>query len=126
MQINLDGKVFRSLHNTANGEVDAETRFHYRQQGDVISAEYAGGQILRGQLLGRMLADGRLEFAYHHLNHKGELMIGRCVTELQLLADGRLLGRESWTWLSGDHSSGHSGIVEVVGDDPLKDVPPAA
>ena len=39
MTFNLDGKVFRSISNTANGEVGAETRFRYRQSGEEVLGE---------------------------------------------------------------------------------------
>lgn len=35
-----DGKTFRSAANTANGEVGAETLFHYHQDGETVWAEY--------------------------------------------------------------------------------------
>lgn len=43
MKYNLEGKIFRSTKNTANGEAGAETIFHYHQVDDVVWAEYAGG-----------------------------------------------------------------------------------
>ncbi|UNI17051.1 hypothetical protein JDV02_003431 [Purpureocillium takamizusanense] len=51
MSISYDGKTFRSTSNTANGEVGAETTFHYHQDGDIVWAEYAGGSVVRGSLV---------------------------------------------------------------------------
>ena len=113
MTFNLDGKMFRSLSNTANGDVGAETRFRYRQSGDLVTATYQGGDIVAGQLIARMQAGGQLDMRYHHLNAKGEFMLGKCLSTPQWLPDGRIRCTEHWQWLSGDLSSGVSEIEEV-------------
>lgn len=116
MEYSLNNKKFTSLENTANGEVGADTVFHYHQEGDIISADYAGGSIVKGHLLGNMLADGTLDFRYHHINADGVLMLGQCRSTPQLLPDGRLQFHEKWQWLSGDKSAGESIIVEIASD----------
>ena len=50
--LNLDNKKFVAVENTANGEVSSQTEFHYHQQGKMIWAEYCGGEILKGFLIG--------------------------------------------------------------------------
>lgn len=112
---NLDGKTFRSVANTPNGEVGAETLFRYRQSGNIVTAEYSGGAIVTGHLLAVMDEHGRLDMRYHHLNDQGDLMVGRCVSIPELMPDGRLRYHETWQWLTGDQSSGHSMIEEVAG-----------
>lgn len=49
MKYDLEGKTFRSVTNTDNGEVGADTIFHYHQSGNVVSAEYKGGSIVVGR-----------------------------------------------------------------------------
>ena len=109
----LDGKRFRSVVNSENGEVGGDTVFAYSQTGDIVTAVYEGGAIVRGQLLARMLSDGRLDMRYHHLNTAGEFMLGRCLSTPEPLSDGRLRFHEEWQWLSGDGSSGTSIIEEI-------------
>lgn len=113
MKYNLDGKIFQSLENTENGEVSSDTLFHYYQEGEIISADYSGGSIVRGHLLGKMNENGNLEFAYHHINQQGQLMIGQCTSVPTILPDNRLKYSEDWQWISGDQSSGKSTIVEI-------------
>lgn len=113
MKYNLDGKTFQSIENTENGEVSSETRFHYHQEGEIISAEYFGGSIVKGHLLGKMNENGNLEFTYHHINQHGKLMIGKCTSVPTILPDNRLQYSENWQWISGDKSSGKSTIVEI-------------
>jgi len=114
MDYNLEGRVFRSVSNTDNGEVGVDTLFHYRQTADVVTAHYVGGSIVTGHLIAKVLADGRLDMRYHHLNDKGEFMLGRCLSTPERLADGRLRLKEQWQWLSGDMSSGRSEVEEIV------------
>jgi len=113
MLYDLDGKTFRSVANSANGEVSAETLFHYRQRGDIVTAVYEGGGIRHGQLLARVLPGGQLDMRYHHLNAAGQFMLGQCLSTPERLPDGRLRFKERWQWLSGDRSAGTSEIEEV-------------
>ncbi len=114
MEYNLEGKVFRSISNTANGEVGAETLFRYHHTADIVTADYSGGGIVVGHLIARVLAGGRLDMRYHHLNDKGDFMLGECISTPELLPDGRLRFKEEWRWLSGDLSSGSSEIEEIA------------
>lgn len=113
MKYNIDGKIFQSIENTDNGEVSSETLFHYHQDDNIISADYSGGTIVTGHLLGKMSEDGTLEFTYHHINFEGSLMLGKCTSIPTLLPDGRLKYSEKWQWLSGDKSVGKSQIIEI-------------
>lgn len=128
MKYNLDGKIFVSASNTENGDVKVDTLFYYRQKGNIVSAEYRGGSIVRGQLLAQVLDNGQLDMRYHHLNNKGEFMLGKCLSTPEVLPDGRLRFKESWQWLSGDMSSGYSEIEEIKGAQPgaPADAPKAA
>jgi hypothetical protein len=110
----FDGKVFRSASNTPNGEVGGDTLFHYRQAGDIVTATYQGGEIVAGHLIAKVLDNGQLDMRYHHLNSKGEFMLGKCLSTPRRLDDGRIALSEEWQWLSGDLSSGRSEIEEIV------------
>lgn len=114
-KLNLNGKTFRSVANTPNGEVGAETRFLYHQSGSIVTAEYSGGAVVTGHLLAVMDDHGRLDMCYHHVNDQGELMAGQCASTPERLPDGRLRFHETWHWLTGDRSSGQSTIEEVAG-----------
>lgn len=113
MDYNLDGKTFRAVVNAANGEVGAETRFHYRQSDRIVTATYQGGEIVSGHLIANVLPNGQLDMRYHHINTKGELMLGKCLSTPKIMPNGRLRFLEEWQWLSGDRSSGTSEIEEV-------------
>jgi lipid-A-disaccharide synthase-like uncharacterized protein len=108
-----EGRVFAGVENTANGDVDSGTRFKYRQDGDVLWAEYQGPTIRKGTLTGRELTDGTLDFTYQHVSNTGEIRTGRCSSRPEVLADGRIRLHETWRWTNGDQSAGHSIVEEV-------------
>jgi hypothetical protein len=113
MKHNLDGKIFASISNTENGEVGEDTLFHYHQDGDIVTAEYEGGLIVKGHLIAKVLSDGELDMRYHHINCNGDLMIGKCFSTPEIMKDGRIKLKEQWQWLSGDMSEGYSEVVEI-------------
>lgn len=122
MKYNLEGKIFRSITNTENGGVGADTLFYYHQDGDVVSAMYQGGTVVTGHLLAKILKNGQLDMRYHHLNNKNEFMLGKCLSTPEVLPDGRLRFMESWQWLSGDMSKGYSEIEEIKDVEPTVQV----
>ena len=100
--IDYDNKRFRSVQNSETGEVGAETVFQYHQKGDLVWAEYSGGEIVFGTLIAKCDADGVLDMRYQHLNKKGELMTGVCTSTPKLLDDGRVRLHERWRWTCGE------------------------
>jgi len=111
--MNLHNKIFKAESKAETGEVGSETRFHYYQEGGIIWADYAGGDIKRGQIIGRKLDELHFEIRYQHINQKGELRTGTCQTEIVYLPHGKMQLNESWQWTSGDGSSGTSILVEI-------------
>ena len=112
-KINYDNRKFSSVQNSDSGEVSGETVFHYHQKDNLVWAEYAGGAIVFGNLIAKILPDSSLEMRYQHLNISGELMTGKCFSKPEILPDGRLRLYEKWQWTSGDFSEGESIIEEV-------------
>lgn len=111
--INYDDRCFSAQSNSSNGEVDASTVFHYHQRGRIVWATYAGGEIEFGTLVAKVLDDDSLDMCYSHVNKQGALMTGKCRSIPETLPDKRLLLHETWTWTSGDKSSGTSVIEEI-------------
>lgn len=112
--ISYDNRQFTSVTNSSNGEVSELTIFNYHQECNIIWAEYLGGDILKGFLVGKVCDDAHLEFSYQHINKSMEIRIGTCSSIPEILQDGRLRLIESWQWLNGDNSKGQSVIEEVL------------
>ncbi len=111
-QINYDGKIFTAKENSENGEVDSSTTFYYHQNGNTIWAEYFGGEILKGNLIGTVKNNGELDFYYQHINNQGLVKIGKCHSTPKILENGKIELYENWQWLNGDLSKGDSVLIE--------------
>ncbi|MBM0274399.1 hypothetical protein [Micromonospora tarensis] len=111
MTISLDGRRFAAVTDVVAGEVGTETVFAYHERAGDVWAEYAGGAIRRGYLVGTREGD-RVDFRYVQLNVEGATSSGHCATEVRTLADGRLELRETWTWESRP-GSGTSVVREI-------------
>ena len=111
--LDYNNKIFRPVSNTENGETSAETRFHYQQVGNIVTAAYAGGRIVSGHLIALVDAQGHIDMRYHQVNDLGELMTGICRSTPEVMPDGKIRLHEAWEWTSGDRSKGHSILEEV-------------
>ena len=109
-----DGRIFRSSANSAGGDVDGETTFRYRQRDDIVWATYDGGAIALGTLIAKIDDAGNLDVRYQHVTTDGELKTGRCRSQPERLADGRLRIHEDWQWTGGAQGAGVSTVDEVT------------
>lgn len=111
--INYDGKYFRPVSNTENGETSGDTLFKYTQEGNLLISEYSGGKIKYGHLIGLVDENGNIDMRYHQINDNGSIMTGLCKSTPELMANGKIRLHESWEWTSGDRSKGQSIIEEL-------------
>jgi len=110
--INYNNRIFKPILNSDNGETSSDTIFHYKQNGNILTAEYSGGKIIYGHLLGLVDNDGNIDMRYHQVNNKGEIMTGVCKSIPEILENGKIRLHEKWDWTSGDRSRGNSILDE--------------
>lgn len=110
--LSYDNKIFVPQINSENGEVDGQTRFHYHQKDNLIWAEYEGGEVVKGFLIGTSDGEGKMNFTYQHRNIRNEARIGTCRSVPVILENGKIELHEEWQWLNGDMTKGNSIIVE--------------
>lgn len=108
--MNYDGKRFRKV--TADPAADAPVA-RYHQSGDLVWAEFAGGDVRRGSLAGTCAADGTVSFAYSMVLTSGEVVSGSSVNTPRVLADGRIRFHEEWERYGPHAATGVSSIEEV-------------
>ncbi|MFD9225871.1 hypothetical protein ACFYXH_18160 [Streptomyces sp. NPDC002730] len=111
MARSLDGLVLSPVADQAPGQVGTRTRFTYHEQEGRIWAEYEGGDVLRGHLVGTREGD-RLDFRYVQLKADGGTSSGHCLSTVVELEDGRLRLEESWEWESQEGSG--TSVVEQL------------
>ncbi|MGI5407700.1 hypothetical protein ACQEV9_12990 [Streptomyces chartreusis] len=115
MARSLDGLVLAPVADQAPGQVGTRTRFAYHEKDGEIWAEYAGGDVVRGHLVGTRDGD-RLDFRYVQLKRDGSTSSGRCLSTVAELADGRVRLEETWEWES-QTGSGTSVVEQVTEHD---------
>ena len=106
----VDGRFFTAVENSESGEVSDQTIFCYHQKGKMIWAEYSGGSVAKGFLVGTMDENRGLHFTYQHLNNAGELKAGACDSKPRE-ENGKLRFYEQWQWTTGE--AGTSIIEEI-------------
>jgi hypothetical protein len=111
--VNYNNRIFKPVSNTKNGETTNQTTFFYKQEGNILTAEYSGGKILKGQLIGLVDENGNIDMRYHQVNNKGLLMTGKCISKPEILQNGKIRLHENWEWTSGTKSKGQSIIEEI-------------
>jgi hypothetical protein len=83
----------------------------YRQHGDLVTADFSGGAVRAGRLVGTTRPDGTIDASYCMVHADGEVVAGACVSTPSVLADGRIRLTEHWRRLDG--SSGISQVEQV-------------
>jgi hypothetical protein len=107
MSIDYDGRRFRAL-----GGGDG-TFAEYRQHGDLVWAEFAGGHIRRGTVTGTCDPDGVLRLAYTMVMASGEVIAGHSTNTPQRHG-GTLVLREVWERYGEHAATGVSYLEEIT------------
>jgi hypothetical protein len=105
--IHYDGRRFRRAGG-GDGTIAC-----YRQDDDLVWAEFAGGQVRRGAATGVCEPDGVLLLAYTMVLASGEVICGRTVNTPQRDPDGRLVLREQWRRFGAHTTTGISYLEEI-------------
>ena len=108
-----NNKKFKSIENSGSGEVSSETIFEYFQKENILWANYSGGSILLGNIIGKVDGDGIIEMRYQHLSNDGTFKTGKCISIPEFLPNKKIRLHESWEWTSGKTGKGKSIIEEI-------------
>lgn len=100
IQFSLDKIKMNVVKTDETGVVNHETIFHFSQDEDRVFAEYQGGKIQMGYLVGKLAADNRLVFTYCQMQKDGKLDNGVSDCELSKNEDGKLVLIERFEWKS--------------------------
>ena len=114
MKINYHGRIFTTVSNSPNGQINGDTVFQYAQQDSLLTAFYRGGMILEGHMIGRVNEDNSLYFTYQHIDKNGLLKSGYCNSVPEVLPDGRIRLHEQWEWTYGGEGKGESVVEELI------------
>ena len=110
--INFNNKKFALIENSKNGEVNSATIFEYKQEGDLVTADYYGGSIKYGKIIAH-LRDEKLEMLYQCLTNENLLKAGKAIAKIQLMKNEKIKLTLDWQWIAGDDASGQSEYLEI-------------
>ena len=95
--VNLNERRFYVSSTASNGVVGADTQLRFVQTGIRVVGKYAGGNVERGCLVGRMI-DSTLDFRYLQREHSGEMHSGTSTCDVVEQSDGRVRIVEHFHW----------------------------
>jgi len=104
--LTLDKVKMTVIQTAENGVVNKDTLFYFTQEGNVVQAEYAGGKIKKGFLIGQIDVHV-LRFRDCQLQTDGVLDNGVSSCELSMSDTGRIRLVEHFEWKS---MSGETGV----------------
>ena len=110
-EFNLNNKSFSLLVNSENGKVDSDTQFNYKQDENLVTADYFGGPIKYGKIIG-LLNKNKLNMLYQCITTENELKAGKAIAEINLTEKGKMKLKLNWQWLEENNPSGISEYIE--------------
>jgi hypothetical protein len=102
--INLNNVKMNVIKTAGNGVVNELTIFSFSQDGDLVTAFYSGGQILKGYLVGIMKRN-KLIFSYCQLQADDKMDNGQSECNV-LIENGKIRLEEHFTWNSRNGEKG--------------------
>jgi hypothetical protein len=97
--INLDGIKMKVV--SSSGVIGSETIFTFWQTGNLVYADYVGGDIIKGFLAGKSSNNGEeLDFRYVQLDINGNFDSGTSTCDVFRNKKGNIEMREYFAWTS--------------------------
>ncbi len=110
-KINFNNKTFSLVENTENGQVNSETIFEYKQDGNLVTADYYGGSILYGKIIA-ILEGNYLNMLYQCVTNQNELKAGKAIAAISLTENNKIKLQLNWEWLDNKKEKGISTYLE--------------
>lgn len=102
------------IETASNGVVNQDTIFSFQQEGTLVVADYAGGQIAQGFLVGQLSEEGHcLVFTYCQIQTDGTLDNGKSTADI-LFENGKLRLVEHFEWTSRPGEKGVNVFEEIT------------
>lgn len=109
---NFNNKTFALLENSNNGKVDTETIFKYKQEGNLVTAEYYGGTIKYGKIIAE-LKGSELKMLYQCFTTDNQLKAGKAIAKISLTENSKIKLSLDWEWLNEENLKGKSEYIEI-------------
>ena len=108
----LNNKRFKAIENDS-GLSSSETIFTYKQNGNLITGKYKGGEIEFGNIVGAFIPPKTIKLLFQCKTKNNALLSGKSKGIIQKSSDGKLGISFTWLWVSGAEGSGNSYHEEI-------------
>ena len=109
---NFHKKTFSLIANAKAGTVNRDTVFEFEQDGTLVTADYYGGTVIYGKIIGQLTRKNRMEMRYQCLTSTNELQAGKATAKISLNPLGKIKLSLNWQWLDGNMEKGTSEYIE--------------
>lgn len=110
-KLNFNNKIFSLIENSEKGTVNSDTIFEYKQDKELVTAEYYGGSVKYGKIIA-VLNKNKLDMRYQCVTSDNELKTGKAIAEVSLSENGKIKLKLNWQWLDGKNEKGISEYIE--------------
>lgn len=109
---NFDNKRFALIQNSESGQVNSETFFEYKQQDNLVTADYFGGTIKYGKIIAELKED-ELNMLYQCMTTDNQLKAGKAIAKISMADNGKIKLNLNWEWLTNGNEKGVSEYIEI-------------
>jgi len=110
-EFNFNNKNFSLIENSENGSASSKTIFKYKQEGNLVTADYEGGGISYGKIIAKLEND-TLHMLYQCLTDEGGLKAGKAIAKVSLNTKNKIRLSLDWQWLGESGKKGTSEYIE--------------
>lgn len=111
-KIDLNRVMMRVTDTSPNSEISTDTVFLFRQAQNIVTADYEGGAVLHGHLIGDII-DRQLHFQFVQVNRSGKISSGQSVCDIAQ-NNGRYEITEHFTWQDDSAGTGKNVFTEFL------------
>lgn len=111
-KLDFNNKKFALVQNSDNGQVNTETVFHYKQDDNLVTADYFGGTIKYGKIIAE-LKENELNMLYQCLTTDNQLKAGKALAQITVTENDKIKLSLNWEWLTNGNEQGKSEYIEI-------------
>ena len=94
------------------GKVNVDTVFEFKQEGNLVTADYTGGSIRYEKIISELKGQ-QLNMLYQCMTVDGELKAGKAIADIALNEHGKIMLKLAWKWLGDKREKGISEDLEI-------------
>jgi hypothetical protein len=111
--LSFNNKKFVLVQNSKTGKVNSETLFFYKQERDLVTADYQGGIVVRYGKIIALLENDKLDMLYQCVTDEGQLKAGKALAKVSFTESQKIRLKLNWEWITGEISRGNSEYIEI-------------